>query len=164
MTLMFSFVLYEIYFFFSKKGFNVKSYGTGNMVKLPGPAPDKPNIYDFCTTYEAMYQDLRKKDFELYPFPCIFFNAFKKYLITQATESVLWEIYLRLFTFIPLLCVIIYLLLWSDESKVEMEENCSEFALDAHGCCFGCFFSLVSKWNLKTLLTRIVSFALSFKL
>lgn len=37
------------------------------MVKLPGPAPDKPNIYDFCTTYEAMYQDLRNKDLELYP-------------------------------------------------------------------------------------------------
>ncbi|KAJ8021389.1 RNA polymerase II subunit A C-terminal domain phosphatase SSU72 [Holothuria leucospilota] len=52
----------EAHAILSKKGFNVKSFGTGANVKLPGSAPDKPNIYDFSTTYEQMYQDLCKKD------------------------------------------------------------------------------------------------------
>ncbi|KAK3105441.1 hypothetical protein FSP39_025323 [Pinctada imbricata] len=50
----------------SKKGFCVRSFGTGNQVKLPGPALDKPNIYDFNTTYDEMYKDLHRKDPELY--------------------------------------------------------------------------------------------------
>lgn len=50
----------------SKKGFNVRSFGTGNQVKLPGPSPNMPNIYDFSTTYEEMYKDLLRKDSELY--------------------------------------------------------------------------------------------------
>lgn len=56
----------EAHNFLSKKGFNVRSFGTGNMVKLPGPAPDKPNIYDFSKSYEDMYSDLMNKDLELY--------------------------------------------------------------------------------------------------
>nr|ACM08662.1 RNA polymerase II subunit A C-terminal domain phosphatase SSU72 [Salmo salar] len=52
---------------FSKRGFEVRSFGTGSHVKLPGPAPDKPNVYDFKTTYEQMYNDLVRKDKELYP-------------------------------------------------------------------------------------------------
>ncbi|KAL0154305.1 hypothetical protein M9458_050418 [Cirrhinus mrigala] len=51
--------------FVSKRGFDVRSFGTGTHVKLPGPAPDKPNIYDFKTTYEQMYNDLVRKDKEL---------------------------------------------------------------------------------------------------
>lgn len=51
----------------SKRGFDVRSFGTGSHVKLPGPAPDKPNVYDFKTTYEQMYNDLVRKDKELYP-------------------------------------------------------------------------------------------------
>ncbi|KAL4220790.1 RNA polymerase II subunit A C-terminal domain phosphatase [Mactra antiquata] len=50
----------------SKKGFNVRSFGTGNQVKLPGPAPNMPNIYDFSTTYDEMYKDLMRKDSNLY--------------------------------------------------------------------------------------------------
>ncbi|KAI4903947.1 hypothetical protein NFI96_016346, partial [Prochilodus magdalenae] len=50
----------------SKRGFDVRSFGTGTHVKLPGPAPDKPNVYDFKTTYEQMYSDLVRKDKELY--------------------------------------------------------------------------------------------------
>jgi RNA polymerase II subunit A C-terminal domain phosphatase SSU72 len=50
----------------SKKGFDVQSYGTGSVVKLPGPASEQPNVYEFGTTYEYMYQDLLKKDPNLY--------------------------------------------------------------------------------------------------
>lgn len=56
----------EAHAILSKKGFNVRSFGTGANVKLPGAAPDKPNIYDFSTTYEQMYQDLCRKDKALY--------------------------------------------------------------------------------------------------
>ena len=52
---------------FSKRGFSVRSFGTGTHVKLPGPAPDKPNVYDFKTTYDQMYNDLLRKDKELHP-------------------------------------------------------------------------------------------------
>lgn len=54
-------------FFFSKRGFNVKSYGSGTHVKLPGSAADKPNIYTFDTPYQQMYDELLKKDYALYP-------------------------------------------------------------------------------------------------
>uniref|UniRef100_A0A672JC34 RNA polymerase II subunit A C-terminal domain phosphatase SSU72 n=1 Tax=Salarias fasciatus TaxID=181472 RepID=A0A672JC34_SALFA len=57
----------EAHNFLSKRGFDVRSFGTGSHVKLPGPAPDKPNVYDFKTTYEQMYNDLVRKDKELYP-------------------------------------------------------------------------------------------------
>lgn len=54
--------------FCSKKGFYVESYGTGSVIKLPGAAPEQPNVYEFGTTYEYMYQDLLRKDPQLYPF------------------------------------------------------------------------------------------------
>ncbi|KAM5257215.1 RNA polymerase II subunit A C-terminal domain phosphatase SSU72-like [Ctenodactylus gundi] len=50
----------------SRKGFCVSSYGTGTRVKLPGPTPQRPNVYDFHTTYEQMRQDLLRKDPRLY--------------------------------------------------------------------------------------------------
>ena len=48
----------EAHAYLSKKGFNVKSFGTGDKVKLPGNAPDRPNIYDFDCSYEEIYNDL----------------------------------------------------------------------------------------------------------
>lgn len=51
---------------FLKKGLNVRSFGTGKEVKLPGPSLQCPNIYDFSTTYEHMLKDLTTKDKMLY--------------------------------------------------------------------------------------------------
>lgn len=49
-----------------KKGFIVRSFGTGDKVKLPGPGPDKPNCYEFGTSYDFIYKDLMNKDKALY--------------------------------------------------------------------------------------------------
>nr|CAD7199217.1 unnamed protein product [Timema douglasi] len=59
--------LRSIGMYFSKKGFHVKSFGTGDKVKLPGTAPDRPNCYEFGISYEEIYQDLLNKDKSLYP-------------------------------------------------------------------------------------------------
>ncbi|CAB3376342.1 RNA polymerase II subunit A C-terminal domain phosphatase SSU72 [Cloeon dipterum] len=56
----------EAHAFLSKKGFCVKSYGTGDKVKLPGPAADRPNVYEFGATYDEIYNDLLHKDKVLY--------------------------------------------------------------------------------------------------
>ncbi|XP_044750837.1 RNA polymerase II subunit A C-terminal domain phosphatase SSU72 [Coccinella septempunctata] len=56
----------EAHAFLAKKGFDIKSYGTGDKVKIPGSAADRPNVYDFGTSYEDIYQDLLLKDKSLY--------------------------------------------------------------------------------------------------
>lgn len=58
----------EAHSILKSKGFNVSSYGTGAHVKLPGPSLREPNVYDFGTPYKHMFDDLRRKDPELYPF------------------------------------------------------------------------------------------------
>lgn len=60
-------MIWEIFFTHSKKGFDVESFGTGNQVKLPGPAADKPNVYSFDTRYDDIFTELKKKDQNLYP-------------------------------------------------------------------------------------------------
>lgn len=57
----------EAHAFLAKKGFSVKSFGTGDKVKIPGSAADKPNIYDFGVSYDDIYNDLLLKDKVLYP-------------------------------------------------------------------------------------------------
>eukprot|EP00877_Chromochloris_zofingiensis_P006922 jgi/Chrzof1/2483/Cz11g17080.t1 len=49
-----------------QQGMHVKSYGVGGHVKLPGPSATEPNVYDFGTPYEAIYNDLQSKDSALY--------------------------------------------------------------------------------------------------
>eukprot|EP01134_Creolimax_fragrantissima_P000759 CFRG0759T1 len=52
--------------FLMKKGFNVKSYGTGTHVKLPGPSAEHPNVYEFGVPYDKMYRDLDAQNQDLY--------------------------------------------------------------------------------------------------
>ncbi|CAF1331708.1 unnamed protein product [Adineta steineri] len=56
----------EAHNFMSKRGLLVKSYGSGQQVKLPGTSLEKPNVYTFDTSYEYMYKDLYKKDTNFY--------------------------------------------------------------------------------------------------
>ncbi|GMR36490.1 hypothetical protein PMAYCL1PPCAC_06685, partial [Pristionchus mayeri] len=56
----------EAHSFLQKRGFDIQSYGSGNQVKLPGPSVDKPNCYEFGTSYDFIYNDLKKKDNQFY--------------------------------------------------------------------------------------------------
>lgn len=43
------------------------SFGTGSLVRLPGPSISQPNVYAFNTTsYQSMYDELSSKDQRLY--------------------------------------------------------------------------------------------------
>ncbi|OQO15011.1 RNA polymerase II subunit A C-terminal domain phosphatase ssu72 [Cryoendolithus antarcticus] len=43
------------------------SFGTGSLVRLPGPSITQPNVYNFnSTSYSAMYEELLSKDARLY--------------------------------------------------------------------------------------------------
>jgi RNA polymerase II subunit A C-terminal domain phosphatase SSU72 len=51
----------------AKAGYPVISFGTGSLVRLPGPTITQPNVYKFNTTsYDAMYKELENKDPRLY--------------------------------------------------------------------------------------------------
>ncbi|KAI9844649.1 MAG: RNA polymerase II subunit A C-terminal domain phosphatase [Thelocarpon superellum] len=51
----------------STANYPVISFGTGSLVRLPGPSITQPNVYAFNTTsYNDMYQELESKDARLY--------------------------------------------------------------------------------------------------
>jgi len=46
-----------------RNGFsNISSFGAGTKVKIPGESPNEPNVYDFGTPYDDIYQDLLRKN------------------------------------------------------------------------------------------------------
>ncbi|KAJ2596703.1 RNA polymerase II subunit A C-terminal domain phosphatase, partial [Coemansia sp. RSA 1722] len=49
-----------------KHGYNIQSYGTGSLVRLPGPSANQPNIYEFGTPYTKIYSDLVSQNKGLY--------------------------------------------------------------------------------------------------
>ncbi|KAB8360608.1 hypothetical protein FH972_024346 [Carpinus fangiana] len=51
----------------SAANYPVISFGTGSLVRLPGPSISQPNVYNFNTSsYETMYNELDSKDPRLY--------------------------------------------------------------------------------------------------
>lgn len=51
----------------SQAGFPVISFGTGSLVRLPGPSISQPNVYNFnVTSYDHMFNELNGKDARLY--------------------------------------------------------------------------------------------------
>eukprot|EP00731_Ephydatia_muelleri_P015101 Em0008g821a len=83
----------EAHSILSKKGFSVKSYGTGSAVKLPGSSPNQPNIYPFDTTYEQMYQDLYQKDphLRIKPRPEKFQGAKERFDVIFTVEERIYD-------------------------------------------------------------------------
>ncbi|KKA28772.1 hypothetical protein TD95_002845 [Thielaviopsis punctulata] len=51
----------------SEANYPVISFGTGSLVRLPGPTISQPNVYQFNkTSYDSMYKELESKDPHLY--------------------------------------------------------------------------------------------------
>ncbi|KAG6013444.1 RNA polymerase II subunit A C-terminal domain phosphatase [Claviceps pusilla] len=51
----------------SQANYPVISFGTGSLVRLPGPTITQPNVYQFNkTSYDSMFKELESKDARLY--------------------------------------------------------------------------------------------------
>ncbi|XP_059785479.1 RNA polymerase II subunit A C-terminal domain phosphatase SSU72 like protein 3-like [Balaenoptera ricei] len=49
-----------------KKGFSIRSFGMGSLVRFPRLAPKEPVAYDFSTSYKMMHKDFSCKDRKYY--------------------------------------------------------------------------------------------------
>ncbi|KAH3767220.1 RNA polymerase II subunit A C-terminal domain phosphatase SSU72 [Pelomyxa schiedti] len=56
----------EAHALLARRGYHVRSFGTGLHCKLPGPAADKPNIFEFNTPYMEMHRVLTGQNQALY--------------------------------------------------------------------------------------------------
>ncbi|KAJ1666563.1 RNA polymerase II subunit A C-terminal domain phosphatase [Coemansia sp. RSA 1813] len=56
----------EAHYQLKRQGYNIRSYGTGSQVRLPGPTAAQPNIYSFGTAYDKIYNELKAQDKTLY--------------------------------------------------------------------------------------------------
>ncbi|EED20466.1 transcription/RNA-processing factor Ssu72 [Talaromyces stipitatus ATCC 10500] len=57
----------EAHYQLSSGSYPVISFGTGSLVRLPGPSITQPNVFNFdSTSYNHMYEDLYNKDQRLY--------------------------------------------------------------------------------------------------
>ncbi|KAJ2507896.1 RNA polymerase II subunit A C-terminal domain phosphatase [Coemansia sp. RSA 1939] len=56
----------EAHYQLKRHGYNIRSFGTGSQVRLPGPTAAQPNIYGFGTAYDKIYNELRAQDKALY--------------------------------------------------------------------------------------------------
>eukprot|EP00003_Mantamonas_plastica_P014819 TRINITY_DN25504_c0_g1_i1.p1 TRINITY_DN25504_c0_g1~~TRINITY_DN25504_c0_g1_i1.p1 ORF type:complete len:210 (+),score=66.59 TRINITY_DN25504_c0_g1_i1:28-630(+) len=56
----------ELHKLLEENGYNVKSYGTGREVRMPGKSIDKPVAYPFGTPYEKMYNEIKDMDVDFF--------------------------------------------------------------------------------------------------
>lgn len=67
LIITFEFRSMEAHLRLSQAKYPVISFGTGSLVRLPGPTITQPNVYQFNkTSYDSMYKELESKDSRLY--------------------------------------------------------------------------------------------------